>query len=48
MFLRTMTAFAASASLVALLAGAASAATYVRGTDGDPETLDQHKTSTVT
>lgn len=27
--------------------GAASAQTYVRGNDGDPETLDQHKTSTV-
>ncbi|WP_292898397.1 peptide ABC transporter substrate-binding protein [Nitratireductor sp.] len=26
---------------------AASAVTYVRGNDGDPETLDQHKTSTV-
>jgi oligopeptide transport system substrate-binding protein len=29
-------------------AGAASAqVTFVRGNDGDPETLDQHKTSTV-
>ena len=32
-----------------LVAGAAvaTAQTYVRGNDGDPETLDQHKTSTV-
>lgn len=39
-----------SAALVAFViagAGAASAQTYVRGNDGDPETLDQHKTSTV-
>lgn len=48
MFIRTMSAFAATASLVAFIAGSASAATYVRGSDGDPETLDQHKTSTVT
>lgn len=32
---------------LAFCAGAASAVTYVRGNDGDPETLDQHKTSTV-
>lgn len=33
--------------MLALAAGGAPAATYVRGNDGDPETLDQHKTSTV-
>lgn len=37
----------ASAALVILLAGSVSAATYMRGNDGNPETLDQHKTSTV-
>jgi oligopeptide transport system substrate-binding protein len=40
------TALLASTLLAAGL-GAATAATYVRGNDGDPETLDQHKTSTV-
>ncbi|KFB11234.1 peptide ABC transporter substrate-binding protein [Nitratireductor basaltis] len=43
------------ASIRGLMTGAAilasvsmaSAVTYVRGNDGDPETLDQHKTSTV-
>ncbi|MEL6265488.1 MAG: peptide ABC transporter substrate-binding protein [Pseudomonadota bacterium] len=30
-----------------LAVGSAQAAEYVRGIDGDPETLDQHKTSTV-
>ena len=35
-------------AITALLAGSASAATYYRGSDGNPETLDQHKTSTVT
>lgn len=34
-------------AITALLAGSASAATYYRGNDGNPETLDQHKTSTV-
>ncbi|WP_026379296.1 peptide ABC transporter substrate-binding protein [Afifella pfennigii] len=40
---------AAGAALAALLASAAAAAevTYMRGNDSDPETLDQHKTSTV-
>ncbi|MEX0317432.1 MAG: peptide ABC transporter substrate-binding protein [Ruegeria sp.] len=36
-----------SATIVAGLGTAASAATYMRGNDGNPETLDQHKTSTV-
>ncbi|MEM9341808.1 MAG: peptide ABC transporter substrate-binding protein [Pseudomonadota bacterium] len=36
-----------SAALCALLAGSVSAQTYFRGNDGNPETLDQHKTSTV-
>ena len=35
------------AAALLCLATAAPAATYVRGNDGDPETLDQHKTSTV-
>lgn len=45
----TRLATAALALAVGLgAAGAASAqVTYVRGNDGDPETLDQHKTSTV-
>lgn len=34
-------------SVLAATAGFANAVTYVRGNDGDPETLDQHKTSTV-
>jgi oligopeptide transport system substrate-binding protein len=41
---------AAAALAVALAGGGATgalAATYVRGNDADPETLDQHKTSTV-
>jgi len=41
-----MTALLAS-TLLAASAGFASAVTYVRGNDGNPETLDQHKTSTV-
>ncbi|WP_205319946.1 peptide ABC transporter substrate-binding protein [Notoacmeibacter marinus] len=40
------TAFLAGA-LVLSGAAMSHAATYVRGNDGDPETLDQHKTSTV-
>ena len=48
MFMRTMSKITAAASVAAICASAASAATYVRGSDGDPETLDQHKTSTVT
>ena len=39
-------ALVAGTILVVAACGAA-AATYVRGNDGDPETLDQHKTSTV-
>lgn len=35
------------ATILAGLAGGASAQTYMRGNDGNPETLDQHKTSTV-
>lgn len=43
-FLRT----AALTSAIALMAASTvSAQTYFRGSDGDPETLDQHKTSTV-
>jgi oligopeptide transport system substrate-binding protein len=41
-----MTALLAS-TLLAASAGFAGAVTYVRGNDGNPETLDQHKTSTV-
>ncbi|MCL6285211.1 peptide ABC transporter substrate-binding protein [Ruegeria sp. 2012CJ41-6] len=36
-----------SATILAGLASAAGAAPYMRGNDGNPETLDQHKTSTV-
>lgn len=39
-------AFLAGA-LALLVASLAAAQTYIRGNDGDPETLDQHKTSTV-
>lgn len=35
------------AGMLLALPLAAAAQTYVRGNDGDPETLDQHKTSTV-
>lgn len=35
------------AALLTGLAGGVEAATYMRGNDGNPETLDQHKTSTV-
>jgi len=34
-------------ALALCLASSVSAATYMRGNDGNPETLDQHKTSTV-
>lgn len=34
-------------TLLGMAATSAAATTYVRGNDGDPETLDQHKTSTV-
>lgn len=37
----------ASAMLVSMIGMAAAEVTYVRGNDGDPETLDQHKTSLV-
>ncbi|MSU88421.1 peptide ABC transporter substrate-binding protein [Rhodobacteraceae bacterium 2CG4] len=48
MLFRQFSAFAAAGAITAALAGPAMAQTYIRGTDGDPETLDQHKTSTVT
>lgn len=35
------------ATLLTGLAGGVEASTYMRGNDGNPETLDQHKTSTV-
>jgi oligopeptide transport system substrate-binding protein len=44
---RPLTGAALLAAALLCLATAAPAATYVRGNDGDPETLDQHKTSTV-
>lgn len=46
---RIVTPIKAAALAALLLSGASalSAATYIRGSDGDPETLDQHKTSTV-
>ncbi|MFS4436821.1 peptide ABC transporter substrate-binding protein [Paracoccaceae bacterium GXU_MW_L88] len=37
----------ATVSAIALMASQAHAVTYMRGNDGDPETLDHHKTSTV-
>ncbi len=47
MFYKTTKSLLLASTLVAGLAHAASAATYMRGNDGNPETLDQHKTSTV-
>ncbi len=48
---RTMTdvrtTLLAGAMILAMAAPALAQTTYVRGNDGDPETLDQHKTSTV-
>ncbi|SOH92904.1 oligopeptide transport system substrate-binding protein [Monaibacterium marinum] len=45
---RTLLRTAALTSVLALTIGSqALAQTYFRGSDGDPETLDQHKTSTV-
>lgn len=44
---RTLRSALLASTLLAVGLSAASAATYVRGNDGDPETLDQHKTSTV-
>lgn len=47
-FMRTVRPFALAAGLVLSLAGAAMAqVVFHRGNDGDPETLDAHKTSTV-
>lgn len=47
-FMRTARPFALAAGLVLSLAGAAMAqVVFHRGNDGDPETLDAHKTSTV-
>lgn len=47
-FVRTVRPFALAAGLVLSLAGAAMAqVVFHRGNDGDPETLDAHKTSTV-
>ncbi|MEO1292840.1 MAG: peptide ABC transporter substrate-binding protein, partial [Pseudomonadota bacterium] len=49
MLFRKLAATVASGALLVAFAGSAAAQmTYVRGSDGDPETLDQHKTSTVT
>lgn len=46
--LRTIAKMTAGVGLAALLAGASLAeVVYHRGNDADPETLDQHKTSTV-
>lgn len=47
-FMRTVRPLALAAGLVLSLAGAAMAqVVFHRGNDGDPETLDAHKTSTV-
>lgn len=47
-FMRTIRPFALAAGLALSLAGAAMAeVVFHRGNDGDPETLDAHKTSTV-
>ncbi|MEM7695554.1 MAG: peptide ABC transporter substrate-binding protein [Pseudomonadota bacterium] len=45
--MRIWTLFGATALALTLAATSATAATYVRGSSGDPETLDPHKTSTV-
>lgn len=45
--LAAMLAIGASAALVASTGAASAQSTYIRGEQGDPETLDQHKTSTV-
>lgn len=45
--MRKLTKGLFAGAILALGVSAASAATYHRGSDGDPETLDQHKTSTV-
>lgn len=45
--MRRSTLAAAAAFVLALAMPAAAQVTYIRGNDGDPETLDQHKTSTV-
>ncbi|MBK5934461.1 oligopeptide transport system substrate-binding protein [Rhodovulum imhoffii] len=47
MFIQSTKRALMAATILAGLAGAASAAPYMRGNDGNPETLDQHKTSTV-
>ncbi len=47
MLFRQFGALAAAGAITAALAVPAAAQTYFRGSDGDPETLDQHKTSTV-
>ncbi|WP_128291137.1 peptide ABC transporter substrate-binding protein [Afifella aestuarii] len=45
---RLLSRFVLGAAAVALMAASASAeVTYTRGNDADPETLDQHKTSTI-
>lgn len=47
MYRQTLTVGLLATSLLVSTLSIATAATYVRGNDGDPETLDQHKTSTV-
>ncbi|MCR9085320.1 MAG: peptide ABC transporter substrate-binding protein [Rhodobacteraceae bacterium] len=48
MIRQTVTTAMLAGTLAMLAMAPAAAQTYVRGNDGDPETLDQHKTSTVT
>ncbi|WP_193142312.1 MULTISPECIES: peptide ABC transporter substrate-binding protein [unclassified Meridianimarinicoccus] len=47
MTLHSLRAGLLATTLLATSLGAAQAATYMRGNSGDPETLDQHKTSTT-
>ena len=48
MIRQTVTTAMLAGTLAMLAMAPVAAQTYVRGNDGDPETLDQHKTSTVT
>lgn len=47
MFAKSIVPAFLATSILSSIAFGAAAQTYIRGSDGDPETLDQHKTSTV-
>ncbi|WP_274427188.1 peptide ABC transporter substrate-binding protein [Chelativorans sp. YIM 93263] len=46
-FRSVLTGTLAATGVLAMATAALAQTTYVRGNDGDPETLDQHKTSTI-